>query len=197
MCMKKRILGLVFIVFICLHFNAQTDSVYYGNTSKDNTFKAKRERNTDWLKRFTIGGNTQLYFSTNFTFVDLSPTIGFSPFEKLNVGLGFIYFYSNTNYQILGRFQQSAYGGQAYARYFFTDNFFGQAQYDKLRQTNFLSYTNPREKVWVDYFLIGGGYSVDIGKNSKATTSIMLNVSPNKLSIYPNPIVQFGFIGGF
>lgn len=195
--MKKRILGLVFMVFICLYSIAQTDSVYYGNSTKDNTIKAKRERNTDWLKRFTYGGNTQLYFSSYYTFVDLSPSIGFSPFEKLNVGLGFIYFYSSTNYSGYGRYQQSAYGGQTYARYFFTDNFFGQAQYDKLRQSDVLNYNNPGKKIWVDYFLIGGGYSVDIGKNSKATTSIMLNVSPHRLSIYPNPIIQFGFIGGF
>lgn len=195
--MKKRILGLVFLVFICLRYTAQTDSVYYGNSPNNNTAKAKKQRNTDWLKRVTYGGNTQLYFSSYFTFIDISPSIGFTPFERFNFGIGFIYFYSSTNYSGYGRFQQSAYGGMAYARYFVTDNFFAQAQYDKLRQTDIFNFNNPKEKVWVDYLLIGGGYSVDLGKNARATTSIMLNVSPHRLSIYPNPIIQFGFIAGF
>ncbi len=195
--MKKRIFGLVFLVFICLQNKAQTDSVYYGNTPKDNNHKTKTPRNTEWLKRFTYGGNTQLYFSGNFTFVDLAPTIGYSPMERLNVGVGFIYFYSSVNYNGYGRYQQSAVGGLCYAKYAFNDNFFGQVQFDKLRQSNVFNFNNPEEKVWVDYLLVGGGYSIDVGKNARATTSILLNLMPHRLSIYPNPIIQFGFVAGF
>ncbi len=196
--MKKRILTVVFLLFFCLVFNAQTDSVYYGTPAKkDSTFKAKKQRNKDWNKKLTYGGNTQLYFSQAFTIVDLAPSIGYNLTENLNLGLGFIYIYSSANYLTYGRYVQSAYGPYCYARYSFLESFFVQGQFDRLRQTNIYNFNDPTQKVWVDYVWLGGGYRRSIGKNAALMSSVMINITPHRLSIYPNTILQFGVVAGF
>jgi hypothetical protein len=196
--MKKRILTVVFLLFFCLAFNAQTDSVYYGTPAKkDSTFKPKKPKDSDWKKKFTYGGNTQLYFSPLFTIVDLSPAIGYKLTENLNLGVGFIYSYSSANYRSYGRYMQSAYGPYCYARYSFLESFFVQGQFDRLRQTNIYNFNDPTQKVWVDYAWLGGGYRRSLGNNMALMSSIMVNVIPNRLSIYPRTILQFGFVGDF
>lgn len=193
--MKKSFLLVVFLVYY-YSFNAQTDSVYVGTTKQDTSSKAKRKRNNDWLEKLTYGGNFQAVFG-NYTYVYLSPTIGYIPFKNLNVGIGIIYSYASTNYNGYGVYSQSIFGGHSYARYFLSQSFFAQGQFDRLLQPNVYNYNNPNEKVWVDYALIGGGFRQALGKHAALITSIMVNVSPNRLSIYPNPIVQIGFVGGF
>lgn len=194
--MKRRILTVVFLLFFCLVFNAQTDSVYYGAPLKDSVNKPKKHRNNDWTKRLTYGSNVQAIFGT-YTYIYLSPTIGYSPIDKLNIGVGFIYSYVSINYKNYGRFSQSIYGAHSYVRYFFTESFYAQGQFDHLLQPNVYNFYNPKEKVWVDYALIGGGYRQSLGKNAAIVTSLMFNLTPSPLSIYPNPIFQVGFVAGF
>ncbi len=196
MCMKKKILGVVFLLLVCLGSKAQTDDVYIGTREKDTTFKPKKKRNTDWMKNFTYGGNVQAIFGS-YTYVYLSPTIGYIPFKNLNIGIGFIYSYASVNYNGFGRVTQTIYGGHSYARYFVNESFFVQGQFDRLLQPNVYNFSNPNEKIWVDYTLIGGGYRQAIGKRAALITSLMINVTPSSLSIYPNPIFQIGFVGGF
>lgn len=194
--MKKRFFGLVFLLFIGFCCNAQTDSVYYGNTRNDTSHKARKPRNKDWLEKVTYGGDFQLSFGS-YTNIYLAPTIGYTPFNRFNFGIGFIYNYVSINYSGYGRFEQTVYGGHSYARYFFGESFFAQAQFDHLLQPNVFNFNNPREKVWVDYLLVGGGYRQSLGKNAALVTSIMINLTPTRLSLYPNPIFQIGFVGGF
>lgn len=194
--MKNSLLVIVFLLFFCLEYTAQTDSVYYGTTTKDTTYKPKKKRDTDWMEKVTYGSNFQAVFGS-YTYVYLSPTIGYIPFKDFNVGIGFIYSYVSINYSGYGRFSQSIYGAHSYARYFVTDNLFIQGQFDHLLQPNVYNYNNPHEKIWVDYTLVGGGYRQSIGKHVALISSLMVNVSPNRLSIYPNPILQIGIVGGF
>ncbi|MBA2610697.1 MAG: hypothetical protein H0U95_01910 [Bacteroidetes bacterium] len=184
------------MLFFCLAYKAQTDSVYYGTTSRDTSYKPKKQRNTDWMKRFTFGSNVQASFGT-YTYIYLSPTIGYIPFKNFNFGVGFIYNYISVNYKSYGHVSQSIYGAHSYARYFVTQSFFVQGQYDHLLQPNIYNYYNPKEKIWVDYTLIGGGYRQSLGKNAALLTSIMFNLTPNNLSFYPNPTFQVGFVAGF
>ena len=195
--MKKRIFGLVFLIFVCVCYKAQTDSVYYGNTAKDTTHKTRRQKDAAWREKLTYGGNMQLYFGQTYSIIHLSPAIGYMITDELNAGLGFIYNYSSVNYRGYGRFAQSAIGPYCYARYYFLESFFAQGQFEYLQQTNIYNIQDPKQKVWVDYIWLGGGYRRSVGDNVMLMTSIMVNIKPNKLSIYPNPIFQFGIVAGF
>jgi hypothetical protein len=195
--MKSSVITFI-LIFNCMFFNAQTDSVYYGTNPKA-AGKIKKEKNNDWLKKFTYGGSMSAFFS-NGTYINFSPTIGYLPIKKLNVGAGFIYNYYSKDYgPSFGKVTQTIYGGQLFARYMVGQSIFLQAQYLKLLQPNSLNYSNPNQKIWVDYALVGGGYRLSLGTKAALITSIMYNLTYNQsLSIYPNPIIlQVGFVGGF
>lgn len=190
-----KLLPLLCLLTVCAH--AQTDSVYYGqDPARLDTAQRKKQRNFDWTKKLTYGGNFQLWFG-NPTFVFLSPTIGFIPVENLNVGTGLIYNYTRMDYGQFGRYSQSIFGTHNYIRYIIADSYFVQTQYDRLRQPDFFSIT-PGKKTWIEYLLVGGGFRHRIGDRAALITSIMYNLTPHQLSIYPSRIiVQFGFTGGF
>ncbi len=190
------------ITFLCVFtftfLNAQTDDVYYG-TNKTDTTKIKKTKNTDWLKKFTYGGNFSVYFN-NATYINVTPTIGYNVFKNLNVGTGFIYNYFSKDYGgQYGRVTQTIYGGRVYARYLVTPTLFLQGQYDKLLQPDFYNTINPKQKVWVDYAFVGGGYRYILGNKAALIATLLYNLTYNPLlSIYPSPLVfQLSFVGGF
>ncbi len=188
---------LVLVFLFCSCIEAQTDDVYTGSPVAGDSAKRKPPRNYDWMKKLTYEGNLQLQLS-NYTFIYLSPTIGYSPIEKVNVGLGVIYNYISINYGgSYGKVSQSVFGGHSYARYFVSDGFFVQGQYDRLRQPNVYNLNGERMK-WVDYLLAGVGFRKPIGDRIGMSGTLLYNLTPSPLSIYPSRlIVQFGFMGTF
>ena len=188
---------LALLLILCGSLTAQTDSVYYGSPAPKDSTKREKERNNDWMEKLTYGGNFQLQFGT-FTFIYLSPTIGYTPFEEFNFGVGLIYNYISLDYgKPYGKVSQSVFGGHSYARYFVTDNVFLQSQYDMLRQPDVYS-TRSDAKKWVKYVLVGGGFRQPIGDKAALSSSILYNLTPDRLSIYPSRIIiQFGFMGNF
>ena len=186
---------IIFLILCTPAVTAQVDSVYYG-TQHPTQKKAKEPKNDAWKEKVTWGGNLQAWIG-NPTFILLTPTIGYIPFKKFNVGIGGIYNYTSYNDAIYGSYSQSIFGGHTYARYTIGDSYFVQVQYDKLLQPNIYS-LEPNDKKWVDYVFVGGGFSQAISDKVALSTSIMFNVTPNRLSIYPSRlIIQFGIVGGF
>ena len=186
---------LLFLTFGTL--SAQTDSVYYGKSPESGPAPKKQPwTQAPWLKKFTYGGNFQAWMGT-YTFVFLSPTIGYSPVPNFNFGVGGIYNYSSIDFGRYGKYSQSIFGGHSYARYIFANTYFTQVQYDRLRQPNLLSYT-AGERVWVDYLMVGGGLRQPLSDRAGLMMSLMYNLTPHPLSIYPSRlIVQIGFVAGF
>jgi hypothetical protein len=175
---------------------AQTDDVYTGRDTTKAPKEKPRPKNDEWKKKFNFGGNFQAWFG-NPTFVFLSPTVGYMLTDNLNVGVGGIYNYTQVNLGTYGKFKQSIFGSHSYLRYIIAQNYFLQTQFDKLYQPDYYS-TVPDRKLWVDYWLVGGGLRQPIGDKAAIITSLMYNLTPNVLSIYPSRlIVQFGFVAGF
>jgi len=191
--MGRLIVIILFIFCFSSKFYSQTDSVYTGN--KSTKVKQQREKKDyKWKEKITYGGNVQAVFGS-WTYIYLSPTIGYNPVKKLNFGIGFIYNYLKSPYS---RSSQSIYGGHSYARVFLRPNFFVQGQYDKLLQPNRYSINNSDKKIWVDYALAGIGYSQPVGERFALNTLLMYNLTPSLLSIYPSRfILQVGFVGRF
>jgi hypothetical protein len=175
--------------------NAQVDSVYTGLPPEIKTTSRKKQ-NTDWLKKVTYGGNFHAWFG-NPSSLFLSPTVGYVPIEEINVGVGMIYNYYGTDAGYYGTYSQSVFGGHSYVRYIIAGSYLLQVQYDKLRQPDLFVYP-AEKKVWVDYLLAGGGFRHRLSDKAALTSSLMYNLTPNPLSIYPSRlIIQFGFMGGF
>jgi hypothetical protein len=191
----RRLIGILALVFsVSIAAFSQTDSVYYGNRPAKTR---EQQKDYKWIKKFTYGGNFQTLLGT-YTYIYLSPTIGYMPVKKVNVGVGFIYNYSNWDFGRYGRMPQTVVGGHSYIRYNLLPSFFVQGQYDKLRQRDSYSLTNPDTKVWVDYILAGIGFNQPIARKFALNTTLMYNLTPNRLSIYPIPLIfQIGFTGTF
>lgn len=196
----KKLKVLVILLLVCFGLNAQVDSVYIGAPSDTTGQAVKKAKIEKWDKikdKLTYGGNFQVWLNNPF-FLFLSPTVGYAPIEKLNVGLGIIYNYTSADYGSYGRYTQSVFGVHSYVRYLVTDGVFVQVQYDKLRQPDFYA-AEPNKKVWVDYVMIGGGFRQPLGDKVALTSAVMYNLTPSPLSIYGSSrlIIQFGIVAGF
>src|SRR5687767_10805119 len=107
--------SLLIFLIACLSAHAQIDSVYYGITP-ERPAPPRKERNTEWLKKITYGGNFHGWLG-NPSFIFLSPSIGYVPVEEINIGAGLIYNYLSTDAGYYGRYTHSIFGGHSYLRY--------------------------------------------------------------------------------
>jgi hypothetical protein len=180
-----------------LHFSAvaQVDEVYTGSPEP----LPKKEKNFfqdgAWRENLIWGGNFQAWFG-NPTYIYLSPGIGYTFFDHLQLGLGAIY--NHTSFQTRGgQFKQNIFGGHSYLRYVFAESFFLQVQYDRLKQPDIYG-SDPSVRRWVNYFIGGFGVRQPMGEKLALSSSILYNFRRDPLSIYPGGfIVQFGIIGNF
>ncbi len=191
---KKYFYPLLLLVLCAfLQSKAQRDSVFYGNRPVNPKLEARANPEYQpWKEKVTYGGNFQVWLGTS-SFVYLAPSVGFIPVKNLNVGVGFIYNYTSMQ-SYYGNYSQSIFGGHSFIRYTIADAYFLQMQFDKLRQPNLYS-IHSEDKIWIDYYLLGGGFRRPIGDKAALLTSIMYNLKPDPLSIYYNRfIIQFGIV---
>jgi hypothetical protein len=141
-------------------------------------------------ERIYFGGNVGAWIGST-TYVNVSPLIGFHVTKKLSFGGGGTYNYYNENYGGY-KYTSTVYGSNFFGRYMITDNFFAQAQWDRL---SVIDYTSPilNERAWVHNLLVGGGYKQLFTQKASFVAMIFYNVNQTPLSPYTNPIVQIGF----
>ena len=198
---KSAFIGsLCILVLILILFNlksySQTDSVFTGRSRPTKKEKPKKITNNEWKKTLTYDFNFQAW-AGNPTFILLSPSLGYNVSTKLNLGFGLIYNYTNKDFGKYGKYNGSSFGLHSHARYIFGDNFFTVLQYDKLLQPNILT-RYPNVKTWVDYLMLGAGYRQNKKKSASFNSSLVYNLLPDILSIYPSRIiVQIGLSGVF
>ena len=97
-------------------------------------------------------------------YVELSPSLGFYPVEKLATGLRLTYRYRND-----GRYSPSLsssdYGGGVFARYHFVPFLFVQGEYDYLSY-EYYTIGGRKERTSDDALLGGGGFSQPLGDHA-------------------------------
>lgn len=191
---KKNLIPL--LVTICFIGHSQVDSVYYGEHDLSKP-KDKQQKKREWKDKFFTGGNFIAVFGSS-TLVNLSPFIGYKVTKDFHVGTGIIYNYSSISFNRV-RYSQTIYGPQIFGRYFVVDNLFGQVEYNRLNQPNYVASGKGDVRTWVDYTYVGGGYRQKLGKNASFVMSVLFNLTPHTLSryYYPfNPIINVGFVAG-
>ncbi len=143
-----------------------------------------------FIERMYVGGNVGAWFGTS-TYINVSPVIGIKITNELSLGVTGTYNYYSQTYGGQ-KFVSTVYGGGAFGRYLFFENFFGKVGFEKLSVLDYISIL-PNSRVWVDNILVGGGYRQLFSKRGSFVAAIFYNVNQTPLSPYPNPIIQIGF----
>lgn len=179
--MKLTILTVYFFL-ISFVLIAQSDSGY--SIEGD---RVKKKINTDWMDKVFIGGNMGLSFGTNYSYLNLSPNLGYKLTEKMSVGTGVSYIYTKTN-----GIDFHDYGANVFTRYRVFDQIFAMAQYEVLSY----DYGLERGRDIYSTVLVGGGLVQPIGANANFIVSVLYNLLYDVDSLnngpYSSPLVVSG-----
>jgi len=168
------------------------------------TKKKPLEAKPKFSDRLVFGGDIGLSVGT-YTYVNVSPAVGYRVTDRLIVGLGPIYIYENyKNYNLEG----SMYGAKVITSFtvlrgtdinpnFAIGNLVLHLEnevlnvqplmYDQFGQPLFGS------RLWIDNFLVGGGLSQSISSRFSISVMILWDVTNNIYSPYSNPVFRIGF----
>lgn len=185
---KMRIVKLTFI--ICLLFSGiitkAQDSTSTANTSD--------QSEPGFGERIFFGGNLGLQFGT-YTFVDISPLVGYKITEKFQAGLGATYIYYSVHDDYFD-YETNIYGGRVFSRYFLFEELFLHTELEVLNLEVPVTYYDFERRNITSVF-VGGGYAQEIGSNSQLVFMLLYNLNEGQYSIYQNPIIRVGFNIGF
>lgn len=120
--------------------------------------------------RIYFGGGGGFSASSNQTNISLSPQVGYKITDRYSAGVGIIYQYVKIKQPINASL--SNVGWSVFNRYQITQQFFGYAEFERLRFEYFTSFTPERTaKSSFNSLLVGAGYAEQLG--GKASFSIM------------------------
>ncbi|MDH3629134.1 MAG: hypothetical protein OEV00_12220 [Acidobacteriota bacterium] len=146
--------------------------------------------------RMWFGGGIGVGFG-DVDFVTLEPNVGFSATDKLSVGLGLIYRYSDDQ-----RFDPDLtthdFGSNLFARYTIAPSFFGQVEYEYL-DYEFRFFDGSEGRDQFDSLRAGLGFSQSLGGRSSLYTLALYNFNHDDAnSPYDDPwIYRVGVAVGF
>jgi hypothetical protein len=121
-------------------------------------------RQSNFWNRTRFGGNVGLQFG-NPTFINLSPRVYYLPTEKLWLGVGVTYMYTQWKAPYVP-FETSTYGANISVTYQVFNPLFLQAEYEPLNFESFNRFEGTYERIWVHGLLIGGGISQPVGRGA-------------------------------
>jgi len=194
--MKGRIL----IMFIVAVFCTGYASAQYTTAAKD---EGTEKKGFD-PQRLFFGGNFGLSFG-DFTFINVSPQVGYRLSEKFSVGaqINFIYQSSKITYapNIYDKSEYAYVGLGIFGRFnpvrFLLLNvqpemnyIWGKTKYVSVNNT----YENKQQGKFVPSLLVGAGAAIPTGGRGALIAMIQYDVVQNDLSPYGrNPFFSFGF----
>ncbi|MBC8047794.1 MAG: hypothetical protein H7Y00_13435 [Fimbriimonadaceae bacterium] len=202
------------VIFFCiLIITLFTTSIYAQVTPIEPEDEEEETEKTDaadqagkdkFLDRLVFGGNFGLSFG-NYTFVDLSPLVGYKITKKLTSGVGFTYQFEkykdpyNNPFNYVDDYKASTIGGKVFSQYDILYGIFAHAEYELLSiEYEFLETPYETGKFNVPGLYLGGGYNLKIGDNSALQIMALYNfLSDQNNILYDNPLTfRIGFLGG-
>ncbi len=192
---------LVIAAALLVTFNANRTSAQDSSVQGTQVPQQQGPPTTPLRDRFFFGGSLGLQFG-NYTYVDVSPLVGYKITEKLHAGIGLTYIYYKVNDQYYGKYETSSYGGRVFGRYYILDNLFGHIEYEILNMEvpdglNTSGQYDVLVRENITSLMVGGGYAQPIGSNAALTLMILWNLTEEQYSPYQNPIFRIGFSAGF
>jgi len=153
-------------------------------------FYYEEEQEKTVRDRIFFGGNFGLSFSTNISYVEVSPLIGYWITDNLAAGTGPVYQYIKYYDD-----KYNSFGGRIYTRYIIFRNFFIHAEEQLTVQKYIL--TSPQssneESNLINDLMIGGGLRMPIGQRSSINLMLLYNLTESSLSTKRNPVIMIDF----
>lgn len=168
--MKKQILSLVLALFTLTGF-------------------AQTPQQSSVFDRIFIGGGIGGQFGSNYTYVNVSPSIGYWITNSWSAGAGFTYQYFQDK---IFNYSTSILGPTAFTRYHFLRYLFATAEFEYLFRKYKEEATSVVEKVTAPVLLLGGGAYYSLGGAVSAYIMVLVDVIENQYSPYRNPVIRFG-----
>jgi hypothetical protein len=134
--------------------------------------------NSDLMDRLRFGGNLGLNFSSNFTYLNLSPRVYYLATEKLWLGTGMTFIWTKYNNNPPPYDEQFVWGFNLSSQYMVVGPLFLQAEYEPL---SFEGYKIDNgqivgmERFWAHGLMLGGGIAQPAGRGMMFI-SVMYNV---------------------
>ncbi|MDX2443423.1 MAG: hypothetical protein QNK30_06445 [Bacteroidales bacterium] len=146
-------------------------------------------------KRVYFGGNVAFNFGS-YTRIGIYPLIGFKITPKFSLGLKIGYEYVKDN-RYSPSYETSNYGGSVFARYRIIPRLYVHAEYELTNYDIWDGAESNRE--WVNFLLLGAGYSQPIGGNAYVNAQVLFDVLQSENSPYQpwEPIFSVGVGVGF
>ncbi|NJN24480.1 MAG: autotransporter outer membrane beta-barrel domain-containing protein [Cyclobacteriaceae bacterium] len=189
--MKNRIVYFIPTLLLCFHLSIAQE---------------EQKQRPAFLDKMYIGGGFGAGFG-DYTFVSVSPIIGYHVTPRLSTGVRLMYQYTTFDYNLGNRRQKykgNDYGAGLFARQMLFGPVFLQAEYEYLNFDGLYSDGTQRREDF-NSFLAGGGISQPIGRNAFFFLTALYNFSYDRFDKsnsvrlpYDSPIVlRVGITAGF
>ncbi|WP_123848794.1 hypothetical protein [Chitinophaga lutea] len=152
-------------------------------------------------RNIIVGGALGVAFG-DYTFVNISPMIGYRFSPKIAAGVNINAQYSSGksygyNNNVIARNNYTMFGGGLWGRFYPFEQFFihAQPEYNAIsaKITEYEPRREYKERYGAPSLLLGGGYSQPVGGNSAITLMILYDVLQDKNTPYLNrPIISGG-----
>lgn len=144
--------------------------------------------------RIYVGGGGGFSAGSNFTSINVSPTVGYMFTNRFSSGIGIIYQF--INYKNID-LKTHNYGGSVFSRFNVTPQFFVHGEYEVLNYETF-SLVGGEIRTTRDTspaLFLGGGYFQPFGSRGGVSITLLYNlIYEQDNSPYPRPyVVRVGF----
>jgi hypothetical protein len=175
--------------------------------SKTQTSNPQQGPKSDIFEKLFFGGGFGAGFG-DYTFVSVSPIVGYRVSDRLAIGMRLMYQYTTFEYidqnRNKERYKGNDFGASPFARFMVYGPAFLQVEYEYMNY-DALYYDGTKKRSSFDSFLAGGGISQPIGQRAAFFLALLYNFSYegfDNSDVYRSPydspwVLRIGISGGF
>lgn len=183
---SARFISLLFLIYFIPYIGVSQIKMFESSSrTKLNSKKVEifeGEKGFD-LSKLYLGGNLGLLFGI-YTYVEVSPSIGYWFTERFTGGVNLSYRYFEE--RIEPKWSTNTYGGGVFARYFPVEYAFAHIEYESLNGEWAPQF---RPRYWINSLFVGGGYAQRFG-NGFTAIMLLYNINNSVFNPYRNPIIR-------
>lgn len=158
--------------------------------------------------KFFFGGSIGFTFGS-YTYVNISPVVGYRFTPRWTVGVGGTFQYYKTNSSLFNNTESIVYGGSGFVRYMIVQDigklipmvktdggFYLHTEYEALSlETSVFDQDNELsgKRYWARSVLVGGGFRQQVGRRAYLFLELLWNLTYDSQLPYNNPLFRVGF----